>query len=299
MPESVSLNGIVKFFIKRINKKWEADKICFDQEDYETLSRAYWANFNHRTLPVELSADQTTALVERCRKEEVTVNSALTVAFTGAQSSVWENGKYQPSVGVAVNVRDRLRQPAGEGMGFYAGVANLDYKYDPRAGFWENTRKFHQKVKPKIASDGLFQDFVLWCHLEPAILEAINFKKLGGLVPAQAERYEKLSTYSQQDDVVLSILKRDKTESLDRIIMGTAVTNLGRLDFPTEYGAFELDRLIMQPGGAFPLVNVNLVLGAVTCAGKLSLILEYAEESVDTATMEAIRDKALQFLLSA
>ena len=53
----------------------------------------------------------------------------------------------------------------------------------------------------------------------------------------------------------------------------------------------------MNPGGAFPLVNVNLVLGAVTCSGKLSLVMEYAEQAVDTETMEHVRDKALTFLL--
>ena len=53
----------------------------------------------------------------------------------------------------------------------------------------------------------------------------------------------------------------------------------------------------MHPGGAFPLVNVNLVLGAVTCSGKLSLVLEYAEQAVDTETMEQIKDKAMAFLL--
>ena len=79
--------------------------------------------------------------------------------------------------------------------------------------------------------------------------------------------------------------------------MGTAVTNLTRMDFPRQYGTLELDRLIMKPGGAFPLVNVNLVLGAVTCAGKLSLLVEYAEDNVNDRTMERIRDKALEFLL--
>ena len=80
--------------------------------------------------------------------------------------------------------------------------------------------------------------------------------------------------------------------------MGTAVTNLTRLDFPRQYGTLELDRLIMKPGGAFPLVNVNLLLGAVTCAGKLSLVVEYVEGNIDIRTMEKIRDKALEFLLS-
>jgi len=80
--------------------------------------------------------------------------------------------------------------------------------------------------------------------------------------------------------------------------MGTAVTNLTRLDFPRQYGALELDRLIMNPGGAFPLVNVNLVLGAVTCAGKLSLLVEFVEDNIDMGTMERIVEEAMGSLLN-
>ncbi len=72
---------------------------------------------------------------------------------------------------------------------------------------------------------------------------------------------------------------------------------LGRLDFPRQYGALELDRLIMNPGAGFPLVNFNLVLGAVTCAGKLSLVIEFVEDNVPVKAMEEIRDRALGFLL--
>ena len=79
--------------------------------------------------------------------------------------------------------------------------------------------------------------------------------------------------------------------------MGTAVTNLTRMDFAREYGTLELDRLIMQPGGAFPMANVGVVLGAVTCAGKLSLVVEYAGQAVDTGTMVKIKDKAMECLL--
>jgi hypothetical protein len=152
-------------------------------------------------------------------------------------------------------------------------------------------------VKSLYTNKHLFSDFLSWCYLEPAILEAVNFEKLGGLVAQHQSRYDKLSTYSQRDDVVLALLKRDNRESLDRILMGTAVTNLTRMDFPRAYGPLELDRLIMQPGGAFPLANVGLVLGAVTCAGKLSLVAEYAEQAVDTGTMGKIKDEAMESLL--
>jgi hypothetical protein len=297
IPEDVSLNPVVRFFINRMNKKWEAEKIVFDQEDYRDLNKAYWMHYSHQMLSVELSGAQTSALVERCRSEGVTVNSALTTAFVGAQTIQQGENPLHPSIGVAGSLRDRLQRPVGEVMGFYAGVVTLKYKHNRNIGFWENARRFHRRVRPLFNNRNLLKDLLAWCYLEPTILESIHFKKLGGLVPQHFPRYQKISDFSKRDDVVLSILKRDKIDSPDRVFMGTAVTNLTRMDFPRQYGALELDRLIMKPGGGFPLASVNLVLGAVTCAGKLSLIVEYVEENIDIKTMERIKDKALGFLL--
>ena len=298
LPKDVSLNPIVKFFINRINKKWESDKIYFDQEDYRNLNEAYWMNYKHLMFSIELSEAQTAALVDRCRKEEVTVNSALTAAFVGAQYIVQGDKPYHSSIAVAGSVRDRLRRPVGEVMGFYAGAVTPKYKYDRKIGFWENARRLHRKLKPLYTNKNLFQEPLMWCYLEPGILESLSFKMIGSLVPPHSSRHHKLSAFSKRDDVVLSTLKRGKMDSLDRITLGTAVTNLTRLDFPRKYGPLELDRLIINPGGAYPLALVNLVLGAVTCAGKLSLVLEYAEETIDTRTMEKIKDRAMEFLLN-
>lgn len=296
IPSEVSANAVAKFFINRINKKWK-DPSYFDQDDYDDLSAAYWMNAKHRLLTVELSEAETSALVDRCRAEKVTVNSALTAAFTGAQVIIQGDKPFHSKIAVAGSLRDRVLQPPGEAMGFFAGIVHLDYAYDSGTEFWENARRLHSQLKPLFTNKNLFRESILWCYLDPAILEAINFKKLGRLVPAHLPRHKKLSAFGQQDDVVLALLKRNKMEALDRVYMGTAVTNLTRLDFPRQYGDLELDRLIMNPGGAFPLANVNLVLGAVTCAGKLSLLLEYEEGTVDTPTMERVRDQAMEFLL--
>jgi NRPS condensation-like uncharacterized protein len=298
LPKGVSVSPVVKFFINRINKGWQKDKVHFDIEDYRNLTEAYWMHAQHRMLTVELSKAETASLVTRCREENTTVNSALTAAFLGAQRAVQGNRKELSSIGIAGNLRDRLEKPAGEAMGFFAGAVTLDYSYDKRKGFWENARRLNQKVQPLYTNKNLFKEGLTWCYLEPAILEAINFKRLGGLVPSRFSRHEKLSEYSRRDDVISSIIKREKMDSLDRIIMGTAVTNLTRMDFPREYGDLELDRLIFHPGGAFPLSNVNLVLGAVTCSGKLSLVVEYDERTVDTDTVIQIKDKAIESLLN-
>jgi hypothetical protein len=298
MPEDVSANAVVKFLINRMNRKWEPEKVVFDQEDYRNLSKAYWSRYNHQMLSVELSEAETSALVQRCRAEKVTVNSALAAAIVGAQSTVQSEKSLHPGIGVGASLRERLPAPAGETMGFYAGVVTPKWKYDGKRGFWDNARVFHRKVRSLYTNKNLFRDMLTFCYLEPSIMEAVNFKKLGGLVPEGASRYQKLSAFGQRDDTVLAILKRDKLESLDRLTMGSAVTNLGRMDFPRTYGALELERLIMKPGGAFPLVNLNLVLGAVTCAGKLSLLVEYLEDNIDIKGIEEIREEATKSLLA-
>jgi hypothetical protein len=297
IPEDVSMGCVPRFFVNRINRKWAQDRVLFDREDYLSINEAYWANVTHRMLTVELTEAQTSALVDRCRRESVTVNTALTAAFVGAQHILQGDRPYHSDIAVAGSLRDRLREPAGEAMGFFAGVVTPDCRYDVKREFWDNARRFHRRITPLYTDKHLFQDPLAWCHLDPSILEALNFKRLGGLVPPDSPRREKLSAFARRDDVVLRLLKREKMDALDRIVMGTAVTNLTRMDFPRTYGALELDRLIMNPGGAFPLTNVHLVLGAVTCSGKLSLILEYAEEATEPETMEQIRDQAMVFLL--
>ncbi len=181
-------------------------------------------------------------------------------------------------------------------MGMYAGGVELKFKYNPKQSFWENAARFHKTIQPRYTNKNLFSDLLNWLYLEPTIFEAMNFKKLGGLVPSDSARYEKLSSFSKKKDVVWRILQRDNLESLETKHWGTAVTNLGRLDFPQKYGPLELDRLIMQPGGGIPLANANLVLGVVTCSGKLSLVIEYAQEAADVITMEKITNRALELM---
>ena len=297
LPSDVSLSGLVKFFINRIKQKWAEEIVFFDQEDYKVLTKTYWDNYQHELFSIELSEAETSALAAQCRKEGITVNSALTAAFSGAQSFVQGERPYHARTAIAASLRDRLPSPPGEAMGYYAAGVELKLKYNHKKSFWDNARKFHKKIKPNFTNKKVFGELVKWLQMDSNIYEAMNFKKLGALVPSDSPRYEKLSAFSKREDVVVRLLKRVKMESLETKLLGPAITNLGRLDFPKTYGALELDRLIMQPGGAFPLVHVNMVLGAVTCSGKLSLVVEYAEQAVDTKTMEQVKDKAMAFLL--
>ena len=296
LPKGLGLNRVFRFFVERINKKWVKERVDFTQNDYLDLSKAYWANFTHKVIPVELNEEQTIDLVMRCKEEGTTINSALTSAFTGALQSTVPTRPKLSKTAIAGNLRERLESSPGEVMGFFAGALTLDLPFDSGKGFWENARALNKRVQPLYTNKELFKEGLNWCYLEPSILEAFNYKLLGDLVPEEAEGYPKIHEFSQRETLIASLLKRNDMEPRDKLVMGSAITNLTRMPFPRQYGSLELDRLYMNPGGAFPLSNILIVVGVVTCSGKLSMIIEYAEETITTRDVEAIKKKAMQFL---
>jgi NRPS condensation-like uncharacterized protein len=72
-----------------------------------------------------------------------------------------------------------------------------------------------------------------------------------------------------------------------------AATNLGRLDFSSKYGPFELDKFYFVPS-AGPFLEI--VLGVATVGGKLTITINYVEEKISKATVRAIKDQAMKCL---
>jgi len=206
---------------------------------------------------------------------------------------------HQAQTAIAVSLRDRLLNSPGEGMGYYALGLQLKLKYNSRKSFWDNALNYHKKITSNLTNKKVFGDLQAYLHMDSNIYEALSFKKIGTLIKPDSPRYQKLSDFGNRQDVVVKLLQRAKMETFDSKLIGPAITNLGRLNFPKTYGSLELDRLIMQPGGAFPLVHVDMVLGVATCSGKLSMVVEYAEQAVDTMTMKKIKNKAMSLLLDA
>ena len=84
LPSDVAPSSLIKYFINKIRQKWADEIVFFNQEDYEALNEVYWDNYQHKILSIDLSEAETASLVARCRKEKVTVNTALITAFSGA-----------------------------------------------------------------------------------------------------------------------------------------------------------------------------------------------------------------------
>jgi len=296
LPPGVKMNGLVNYFVDRINKQWQEERVYFSQKDYQAILEAYWSKFNHQMDLIAFTEEQTAILVEKCKAEGVTVNSALAVGLAAAQINVQGLRTYHSDFTIAGSLREKLAQPAGEGMGFFAGAVSPKFKYKTNLGFWENARLFNKKVQPLYTNKNLFKDPLVWSYLEPGILEALSFKMIGSMVRPSSPQSEKLNSFSKREDVISSMIKREKMDKFDNVLIGTAVTNLTRMDFPRKYGELELERLIMNPGGAYPLVFVNILAGAVTCSGKLSLMLEYSLERIRAEDVSKIKEELLNLL---
>jgi hypothetical protein len=90
----------------------------------------------HR-LDWTLTGAQTVRLRERCRREGVSVQTAVCTAFLPGFRHV-----HTP-----VNLRALLARPVGEAVGLYVGAAEVRLRYRPAQGFWENARRFHRRLR--------------------------------------------------------------------------------------------------------------------------------------------------------
>jgi hypothetical protein len=84
-----------------------------------------------------LSAETTEALRARCKRERVSVQSAICTAFLPEFRAI-----HTP-----VSVRGLLARDVGESVGLYVGSADVKLRYIPRRSFWANARRFHRRLR--------------------------------------------------------------------------------------------------------------------------------------------------------
>jgi hypothetical protein len=89
----------------------------------------------HRTW--ELTQDETRRLRERCRREGVSVQSALCAAFLTSFRAI-----HTP-----VSLRAALARPVGESVGLFVGSADVRMRVRPTRDLWANARRFQRRLQ--------------------------------------------------------------------------------------------------------------------------------------------------------
>jgi hypothetical protein len=85
----------------------------------------------------ELTPEQTERLRARCRREAVSIHSAICTAFSPGFGAI-----HTP-----VDLRSLLARPVGESLGNFVGAAEVKLKYRAARGFWNNARAFQRRLR--------------------------------------------------------------------------------------------------------------------------------------------------------
>lgn len=218
---------------------------------------------NYQLLPWTLTSEQTSALVARSRAEGTTVHAALCAAFLRAFGEFHEEG-WKRKIQSPVSLRDRLTQPVGEAFGLFVNLVEFQTDCDPEYDFWEVARRIKKRFVRHTDDRQAFRTLI-----EANVVTRQSRDMLSPQIAAQ----------------VFMAADHD-----------LSISNLGRLDFPTQYDTFQLETLFGPILGGDP---EEVVLGVITVGGTLHLSLSFTDLKMDVPQAEKIIEAAMQWLVKA
>ena len=207
----------------------------------------------------QLSRTQTKTLIRKCRKEGVSIHSVLSTAFQAAQFEIQGTKKHFTKIYTPVSVRNRLSKNIGEVFGFYTSETYIPLPYHPENNFWQTARSFQAQIK-KYTTD----------QKTLGLIKLFNTASLQTLAP-----------------LMLSAIKKPK------IRFGYMISNLGKLDFPEQYGVYQLKAIYG------PMVYINCAekaIGVTTVSGRMTFSLTYLHSVINSETIEKIHENSVKWL---
>ncbi|HUT80474.1 MAG TPA: condensation domain-containing protein [Candidatus Bathyarchaeia archaeon] len=124
---------INNFFNRAITGKKEIAEINIKGDDLGVYSS-------------KLTKEQTKKFLEKCKLKRVSVQSAISTAFSQ---------EYQ-TIGSPVNVRNRYNRDVGEAFGCYSGVTYYKKKYRKSKTFWQNAKRIQRQLTRSLRDRRLF-----------------------------------------------------------------------------------------------------------------------------------------------
>jgi hypothetical protein len=249
------------------NQLWPKGRAAMGQERYEEVHRVYWSNRKSGLLAFAISPAEVDGLAARCRKHGVAITGALLAAFLLAQARFRE-------VTVAINIRNRMKQPPGRVLGVFASNVNFSMHTRPGISFWELARESHEQIHRLLKQPSR----ILWPLVLDELDPAISDTMLAALATGQLAR--KLGPLA-------------RFVKVGGMSPGLDVSNIGRIDVPEDGGDYRLENLLplppLWPGG-------GLAINVLTVNGRLNVVLKYRLDQLDPAAVEQIRDRALGYL---
>jgi hypothetical protein len=180
--------------------------------------------------------------------------------------------------------------PIGEVVGFYAGGEAFPHKVTLKKNFWRRTQDLHTYLQKHITMNAMLNNAKRLFSLPPTWIEARSILFLGNKLPESNPKYDQLLEVVNKSSLLQRIVKSNLMEEFQ---LGLALTNLGKMDIPLQYGELKLESIFFIP-------PINLlaekVVGILTVGGKLRIVLSYLEKNMKTEIAQSLLNRALEII---
>lgn len=284
---------MMHLFISHANRQWKKKPYNFKYEDSAALQNAYWDKNIFKTVLLELEPHETKELSKRCRKNGVTIGSAVTAAFIAAREEIeGPFKKNQKKIWIPFDLRRHAPTKIRDVFCLCVGAPSFSYTYNSKKSFLDNVLVLHNEIHKRV--EKLDSDALEVMNFDPTLIDALSsFAPFEKVVPEAYTQTENLLQFSNdKNNIAFSVAKKS-----EHMIPGTIPSNLGRLNIPETYGDIKIDRMVFLPVMSN---SVPLTLGGVSIGDRLVFSLIYPEpkdnHSSKTKNMIQIRNKALNYL---
>ncbi len=259
-----------------INRSWRRSHPEIDPRLFTQLVSLFQARHRTRVAVRIVEEGRTRALVDRCKKEGVTVQSALIAAFTASQHAV-QGGeeRYRRKVHVPVDMRRDMPGITADTFGFHASAMYPGHVGIGALPFWRRARLIHSDMQAALRGQGYHLVTRAASLIEPSLLDSLYLEKYGLI-------------HDRNTTLV------GKAFGLFDLAFGLSISNLGQLNFVKEYGTFRLESIVG------PMVFSDIIekfFGVLTNNGRMHFCMVTSDAHIDAGIADRVLDGALSLLI--
>lgn len=294
VPKSSFIQKVMNKSITNFaNNKWKKNKIDLPKEDITKAHRMYFEKIDYLVLIDEFSKEETSLFIDKCKKHNVTVNSALTIAFLACRKEIDPENISKKMI-IPVDLRKHLNDSAKKSIGCYSTSLDIEFTYEPSKTFWGNVESLNALTNKLINN---FQDIKKVENTSGLSLDFLEASMLSQRIQAHEEIFKSFP-YAEKLGKNSKNIAAITAKNILSAPSSFTITNLGMVKIPCEYETIKLENLIMYPSSvSHP--KANITLSVITIDDKLTLSYHVLKDNSDSNhTIESLKEKIRELILN-
>lgn len=236
-------------YAETINKRWAKENFTPYLVNKKELFHKYWKTAQTFVISKIIPANETKCFSYLCKKNRVTVNSAL-ITMILKKLRVLKNFL------VAVDFRNKDYS----GYGNYTASSRFSLYYLQNQTFWENANRIHKLLRETyLDHKSLSQQLLFNTHFENSLFN---------------------SAYLQKENIIDNEVVNDYMNSIGLLKeqYPLAISNIGINPIKEKYNTFEIQEISFVSPLCMPL---DCNIGVITSNGKMTINMLYRKNEIN------------------